>query len=251
MPTKASAALHADAERVAVSLRESVDGIEGVCLYGSVARGTAANKSDIDLIVLGSDPSLTRSQLRRGLPRDLRDLPMSLDYHTPTTLDRYLRNWSRFGAHLRTEGTVLFDLHGSLGNLLERDLPVSTVEELGVQRRHLSNYRHLERFGDQFLFPLAGLYRIGRTLAFVLLAERGELIYNANAAFALLAEHHPNRREEIGAVKRVKPFYDLVTQRGNSASLPFEPVGCAGEVTVTRDAIERLLALSQERNAAG
>ena len=244
MASSTSTALHTNAERVAEALRENVDGIEGVCLFGSVARGTARSESDIDLLVVGSDPTMTQSQLRRRLPDELGRMRMSLAYHTPDTLTRYLRRWSRFGAHLRREGEVLFDTSGALRRLLAEDVPISTQEELSAQRRHLDNFRHPGRFGDQFLFPLASLYRIGRTVVFALLAETGELSYDASVAFAHLGELYPDHRDEIETIQRLKPFYELVTGRGGAETLPFEPTGCSDEVVAARRAIDNLLSLS-------
>jgi predicted nucleotidyltransferase len=248
MGGSASAILREDANHVVEALVSKVEGLRGACLFGSVARGTASPRSDLDLIFVGVDSSLTRAELRDLLPPELGDLRLSLAYHTPETLDEYLRRWSRFAAHLRMEGEVLFDRRGELQTLISRELPVVTGEELRVQCSHLRNYRYPERFGNQFLFPLETLYRVGRCVAFVLLAERGELVYNAVEAFSRLALQHPERSEDIHAVRRVKPFYDLVTRRGEITSLPFEPVDCRVEVELARDAVGRLVGLSRDRD---
>jgi hypothetical protein len=181
------------ADRISAALVASVPGLQGICLFGSVARGTA---------------------------------------------------WPRFAAHLRLEGRVIFDRDGRLGDLLGREMPISTRAEFDAQRRHLRNYDHPERFGTRFLFPLVGLYRIGRAVTLAVLAERGILIFDAEQAFAELGRLTPDRASDLTAVRRLKPFYDLATRRDAGASPPFEPTDCLDELVAAREAVARLLALS-------
>jgi predicted nucleotidyltransferase len=230
--------------RIGDSLAEQFPSLLGICLFGSVARGTAGPRSDIDLLVLTSDPAPTVSQLRQRLPAHLQDVPLSLASHTPESLERYLERWPRFAAHLRREGKVLFDRGGALTSLLAREVPMSTHAELRAQRRHLSNYEEPERFGDRFLFALASLYRIGRAVTFALLAESGVLTFDAERAFDELSELRPERAQDVQAVRRLKPFYDVVTRRGSVSDVPFPPMGCADEVVAAREAVARLIALS-------
>lgn len=236
------------ANRVSQALVLSVPDLLGVCLYGSVARGTATEASDIDILVVARDTDLTPSDVVCRLPTSLRAGPLSLACHTPDSLDRYLQRWSRFAAHLRREGRVLFERDATLTSRLEREAPISTREELRAQRRHLRNYEHPERFGNRFLFPLATLYRIGRATTFVILAERDILTFDADQAFNDLCDLHPNRVEDVNRIRRLKPFYDLVTRRGAAAKLPFEPIDCADELVQARQAIERLIALTRRRD---
>jgi predicted nucleotidyltransferase len=235
------------AERVSAHLASSVPGVEGVCLFGSVARGDEGEGSDIDLLVLGRDRGLTASGLRRSLPRSLRDDRIAVAYHTPETLDRYLVRWPRFGVHLRREGEVLFDRHGWLRDALDCERPVSTLEELRLQLLRLANYDSLDRFGDRFLFPLANMYSIGRTVAFALLAERGIFDFNQQSALEQLARLAPDHAADINAIARLRPFAELV--QGHSVGLlPFSFEGSGRNVAAAREAIRRLVALSEHAN---
>ncbi|MGQ0779394.1 MAG: nucleotidyltransferase domain-containing protein [Pseudonocardiales bacterium] len=236
-----------DQAKAASEALAAVPRVEGVCVFGSVARGRADVGSDIDLLVLGTDERLTSSTLLRQLPAELRVARISIFYHTADSLDRYLHRWSRFGAHLRQESWILYDPHGELRRVLATDIPVATTEELAAQRRHLTNYAHLDRFGGRFLFPLTHLYRIGRTVAFAILAERGTLEFDRGRAFRAIAELYPDRAADVATIARLAPFYERVTRRPSDGLLPFDPVGCEGEVIRARDAITRLLMLGDQR----
>lgn len=230
--------------RAVAEVLAAVPGVAGVCVFGSVARGHARVGSDIDLLVLGTRKRLTPSMLLRRLPVELRMVQLSLAYHTADSLDCYLRRWSRFGAHLRREGWILYDPCGELRRLLAVDIPVSTTEELAAQRSHLNNYAHIERFGGRFLLTLTHLYQIGRTVVFAILAEHGILEFDRGRAFRTVIELYPDCAADAAAVARLAPFYELATRRSRDSVLPFEPVGCEAEVVRAREAVVRLLALS-------
>lgn len=226
-------------------LAASVPGVNAICLYGSVARGEEREGSDIDLLVVGSDPTLTASELRKRLPGKLREEPVALAYHTPQSLGAYLHRWSRFAAHVRREGEVLFDSGGWLQQALAEEIPISTRDELAAQERHLENYDDLKRFGGYFLLPLAHLYSIGRGVIFALLAERGHLEFDQERAMSYLEGEAPEATEEIRLVARLRPFRERVARRG-AGQLPFSPRDCEAEVARARDAIRGLIGLSQQ-----
>jgi predicted nucleotidyltransferase len=239
-----SAELHERAQRVSDHLASSVPGVDGVCLYGSVARGEGHGASDIDLLVLGKSQQLSPSRLRAHLPADLREAPVTFLYHTPETLETYLHRWSRFGAHVRNEGLILFDPHGRLRSALNEDIPVSSREELLAQMRHLDNYDDLKRFGGKFLLPLAHLYSIGRTVVFALLAERGVLEFDQVRAMRQLERKLPEAKDDIRTIARLRPFQQRVGRRSHT-HLPFSPNDCESEVATARDAVRRLIGRSQ------
>ncbi len=230
------------AESASAHLAASVEAVEGVCLFGSVARDDHRDASDIDLLVLGSDPELTAGRLVRLLSGSFHDR-ISISYHTPDSLAKYLNRWSRFGVHLRTEGEILFDRHGHLQNALDVHSPFSTKDELGQQLLNLATFDHLERFGGRFLFPLAHLYGIGRTVVFALLAERGIFEFNQDRAFERLQTLVPEAYQDIDTVGSLRSFSQLVHGRQRTG-LPFGFEDCATAVAAARDAIHRLIELS-------
>lgn len=216
--------------------------LEGVCLFGSVARGDDDETSDIDLLVLGTEP-LTPGHFRRMLPESVQGR-VSVSYYVPATLDVYLDRWSRFAVHLRTEGQILADRHGLLRAALEAVRPVDTEFELRMQLAHLQSVDHLNRFGGQFLFPLDQLYRYGRTVVFALLAEEGVFEFNHLRAFAELCRRRPEASGDAQTVAALRPFTLLTKGRVTSEAVPFSYVGCADEVAEAINAIHRLLRLS-------
>lgn len=235
-----------DQAKTAAKVLAAVPGVQGVCVFGSVARGQARVGSDIDLLVLGTDEWLTPSMLSRQMPAELHTAQLSLSYYTTDSLDRYLHRWSRFSAHLRREGWILYDPLGELRRALATDIPVSTAEEIAAQRRHLNNYAHVERFGGRFMFTLTHLYRIGRTVVFAILAEHGTLEFDRERAFRAVMELYPDRAADAMIIERLAPFYERVTRRLHEIILPFDPVGCETEVIRAREAITRLLSLSNQ-----
>lgn len=237
-------ALREQAVRVSDHLVAVVPRVDAVCLYGSVARGDEHEGSDIDLLVLGSDPTLTPSRLREFIPSGVLSSRVMFTYHTPRTLAVSLRRWSRFGAHVRREGEILFDRRGKLREVLHEKVPVCPRDELEAQLRHLQSFDDPSRFGGYFLFALARLYSVGRTVVFALLAEHGELEFDQRRAMALLERTLPEASDEISAIERLRPFQQLVTSRGE-CRLPFSPRDCEAELAGARDAVRKLIARSE------
>ncbi|GIM89300.1 nucleotidyltransferase domain-containing protein [Paractinoplanes toevensis] len=226
----------------------SVPEVAGVVLFGSVARGRASRDSDIDLLILVTADDLEITDLRHHLPISLREVPISLSSHTSDGLAAYIRRWSRFGAHLRQEGKILHDTGDQLRTLLSDEVPISVESELDTQQHHLQTYKHVERFGGRFLFPLAHLHRIGRATAYALLAKEGVLEFDGKSAFQELLARHPTWTEDINVIMSLGPFYKRVRIDSSDIELPFDPTGPEAErkLVEAREAISRLLERSRE-----
>lgn len=91
-----SVSLRDRADEVAETLIGEFPQVSGVCLYGSVARGDTGPNSDLDLLVVGEDPDLRPSSMRRALGLSGSEPRVSIVYHTPNTLHRYIETGSRF-----------------------------------------------------------------------------------------------------------------------------------------------------------
>jgi hypothetical protein len=167
-----------------------------------------------------------------------------MSYHTPETLEAHLDRWSRFGAHLKREGQILFDRHGRLAAILDGAPTVSTRAEIHAQWTHLRHMRDLERFGGRYLFVLARLHRIGRAVVFALLAEQELLVFERERAFAIYTERHPEHRQEVAVIEGLRPFAETVRQE-RTRPLPFSPNGCREEVERARDAVNTLIRTSE------
>jgi predicted nucleotidyltransferase len=204
--------------------------IRGVCLFGSVARGDAGPDSDLDLLVVGDDPQLAPSLIRRSL--NLREARprVSIIYHTADTLDRYLKTGSRFLLHLQLEGDVLYDSSGVLRDLQARPLLKTPVRaEVTGQLKRLSLYDDPERYNGNFLFPLSHIYAIGKAIVMAILCENEIYEFNRERAFDEFVTRFPDSRYHIDVVRGLSPFYSFVS-KGIEQDLPFSHHNCRTEV---------------------
>ncbi|MDZ5662352.1 nucleotidyltransferase domain-containing protein [Nocardioides sp. S-58] len=232
--------------RAASRLLAGLPGVNSVALFGSVARGDADPSSDIDLIVLGMTDELTSSELRRQVSLALSGAAISVSYYTPASLQAYLGQWSRFGAHLRLESTILHDKDGELRKILAVERPITTEYEFAAQARHLDRYKHVDRFGGRFLFPLAHLYRIGRAATFAAIAKTGRLEFDRRKAFDIASILYPDLEREFASVAALAPFYEYQREPQSRAdSLPYDPSGPDAEqhFVAARDAVARVVSV--------
>jgi len=225
--------------RVIADLFASTPLVEAVCLFGSVARGDTNEWSDVDLLVVGSDPTLTPTALLRELPEDLRNIKLTLLYYLPDELESMFTTGLSFADHLKQEGVVLYDRSGFLTSLLAGEKVPATKEEVEARLEQLEAYSDLSIFKDNFLFVLARLYNIGKALVMFELSHENEPVFNRDAAFARLAQLHPGLSEDVTTIERLRPFYRLVT-RGVPEALPFPYRGAEQEVRAAILAIRRL-----------
>jgi predicted nucleotidyltransferase len=228
------------AERAVERLESSLPQVDGICLFGSVARADSHESSDIDLLVVGRRRDITSAQVRRLASDPL----VSATYHTPESLQRHMAKWSRFGVHLRDEGLLLVDPAGTVGDLFGEVRVETKPDEILHERRQLGHLDDLDRFGGQYLFPLSRLYSVGRTIAYALLAENGSFVFNPDQAFGELAETHPEAAGDISEVAGLSAFF-YTTQGRPNVSLPFPAEGCRERVAAARAAAGRLAQLSR------
>jgi predicted nucleotidyltransferase len=237
-----STSLRERADQVTEALIEEFPQLSGVCLYGSVARGDAGPDSDLDLLVLGEDPDLRASSMRRALgQRDSRPR-VSIVYHTSETLHRYLETGSRFLLHVQLEGKVLYDDSGLLKELQHR-APIRgpITAEVAAQLRRLDLYRDPARYNGDFLFPLSHIYAIGKAIIMAILSENEIYEFNRDRAFAAFAKRFPSSLPDVETIRQLTPFYGLVS-KGTRGDLPFSYRDCPDEVAEAIAAVCRLAA---------
>ena len=111
LPRVANSAWEA-AELTAASL-SGLPGIQGVLLFGSVARRRSDPESDIDMLVVGSIPGVTTRALLATLPANLRSWRLAIQYYTTGRLAELFAAGPAFTDHLRREGVVLYERGGS------------------------------------------------------------------------------------------------------------------------------------------
>lgn len=230
------------ADQVAGALIDQFPQVSGVCLYGSVARGDAGPDSDLDLLVVGDDPDLRPSSMRRALGLSDEKHRVSIVYHTPDTLCRYIETGSRFLLHVQLEGEVLYDDSGLLEKLKRRSPIRGPIkEEVNGQLRRLALYDDPTRYNGNFLFPLSHIYAIGKAVIMAILSENEIYEFDRDQAFDAFASHFPESRADVEVLRRLAPFYTLVS-KGTDQELPFSYHRCDGEVAEAIAAVRRLAA---------
>jgi predicted nucleotidyltransferase len=214
--------------------------VMGVCLFGSVARGDAGPDSDLDLLVVGDDPQLTPSSIRRRLHMQETHPRVSIVYHTAETLDRYFKTGSRFLLHLQLEGEVLYDSSGLLRDLWNRPLLKAPLHaDLVGQLKRLCLYDHPARYNGNFLFPLSHIYAIGKAIVMAILAENEIHEFNRDRALDEFVALFPASRDDIETLRQLSPFYHLVS-KGVEQDLPFSHHACEAAVAEAVAAVRRL-----------
>jgi predicted nucleotidyltransferase len=228
------------ADTIAQSLARE-PAVDGICLFGSIARGDATPSSDIDLLVVGSDPDLSPTKLLKLLPEPLRRQRISLVYYPDDDLEQLFTSGSSFVDHLRREATILYDEDGRLGQVLGDEFTVhlDISAELAAELDRLSIYSDLRMFNGNLLFVLAQLYAIGKAIVMLALTAAGEREYNREAAFAAFRRSQPELASELEAIECLRPFYRLVTRRG-SEPLPFPYRDAEANTRTAIDAIRRI-----------
>jgi len=231
------------AMRLASALAARRD-VTGVAIFGSYARGTAIiEQSDVDLLVVLGEGQATPAVLAAELPDELRGDDVSISVFTPASLRNYLHHWSRFALHLQREAAIVYDPDAELYEIFDHRRSLSLDYEICMQKKRLSQLEHMERFGDRMVLPLAQLYRLGRTLVFVILAQRGQLEFDRHTAFAQLKDLDRVLAADVDLVERLAPFY--VQWRGLNAetTTPFDPVGpdAIDQAIRAREAVRSLM----------
>lgn len=235
-----STSLRERADQVTEALVGEFPDVSGVCLFGSVARGDSDALSDIDLFVVGEDPKLTPSKIRRRLKLGGGAPKVSIVYHTARTLDRYVKSGSRFLVHLQLEGEVLYDAAGTLRAIQDRP-PLSTPidAEIEGQLRRLDLFEKPARFNGNFLFPLAHIFAAGKAIVMAILADREIYEFNREAAFDAFVEEFPDAAAEVETLRVLEPFSALVS-KGVETALPFSYHDCEEEMARAIRAVRRL-----------
>jgi len=227
-----------DAQEMTSLVVDAFPAIEAVLLFGSVARGDANPWSDIDLLVISSDPKLTVAEMR-GVIAERSNV--SLAYYRTPSFAKLCQRHSSFIAHLKKEGVVLFDPVGVLNKM--QNSPSFTksdvAEEMMHYRAKLAPYRHPKRYNNNFLFALSHLYSIGKGVIMLVLTSQGNPEFNRDAAFERFATLNPDLAEQVTTVTRLRPFYRMVNGRKREP-LPFSYYDAATKMEEAVNAIDFL-----------
>ena len=214
--------------------------IRGVVLFGSVARRTNDTDSDIDMLVVGVDRTITGRALLRGLPPHLAKRNLALQYMTETELARLFDFGPTFTEHLRREGVILYDENGNLRETMSSSPrhPISIDDQI---RMHLGQLRLLGDwpvYNGNHLACLAQLYVIGRAVIILVLIKSGIVEFDHRAIFSTYKECYPDRGDDVGTVAELQAFSHLIV--GRREELPFSYRNAEHRARAALAAIQRL-----------
>lgn len=126
-----------------LSSKEVLRETEAVGIFGSLARGDFAERSDIDIFIVLREEDFVRQRDPHMLwYRRMRELTKELNreitvlIYTPESL-REICNW--YVLRLASEGVVIFD-KGNIARLLEEIVEVA--KEAGLEERELKGYKY-------------------------------------------------------------------------------------------------------------
>jgi predicted nucleotidyltransferase len=239
-----SPSLADQAQEIADFLAEDGPAIEAVLLYGSVARGSSNEWSDIDLLVVGARTDISASRLLRQVKRRFSGVRISIVYLAADQVREYLSSGSRFLVHIRQEGRILRDTSGLLADALSIPFePISASEEVEVELDRLAMYDDLSRYGNNFLFCLAHIYTLAKTITMARLADVGVYEFDRERAFSAFAARWPQTEADVQVIRELRPFYSLVSRR-EPEPLPFSFRGSGEKVAAAVEAVRRIAATS-------
>lgn len=202
--------------RVAASDRR----VSAVAVFGSVARGDADERSDIDLLVVGS-ANLRPTQIRSRIPSDLEScFHASLACHTRRDLRALERLGAIFVTHLRRDAVVLMDQGRWLTRFVSstRTSRINVPRELQRQRERVSPYRSARAFAGYYDLALGHLYAIGKSVAMIRLAALGDYEFNRERIFEKMVALDSRNRTPVRILRSFKPFYDQQSTLGRLTS---------------------------------
>jgi predicted nucleotidyltransferase len=217
-----------------------VSGVSAVVLFGSASRGDARHASDIDLLVLTQTGADT-APVRR-ICSDARPMKVSLVLHNPDSFERLKQEDWLFVKHVADEGTTLWDTAGAFRKCSRVSRPGdhTVVREIQGHSNGLGRLCDLERYGSDFLFPLANVYGLAKRIAMLANSRAGVSIFEREQALRACAELYPAAAPDLQHIAALAPFY--AQTRGDRTATPaFSSDDAASELLGSVASLERVI----------
>jgi hypothetical protein len=211
-----------------------------VVLFGSSARGDATVQSDLDLLVIHTHPETVRAA--KALAIATRPIKVSLLTHTWGSFERLRAEDWLFVRHLREEGVTLWDSHREFARRCEVSYPgeQAIIEQIRHHGRGLDELDDIERYGSDFLFPLASVYSLAKRVAMLANSRWDVRIFHRERALVACGELFPAAAADIAALGTLAPFYAL-TRGIRSTPTPFSSDHAGAELATHTTALRRVV----------
>lgn len=160
--------------------------VEGVCIFGSIARDSADQHSDRDVLVVAGS-----KHRRRELVGCWKNQGWSVASYTPHRLQRIVAAGSLFVQHLKLEGRVVEDESGWLTETLNGAMPKKTYADDAIASVALA--KPIERFDPEFQLsdvPISAdlAYVAVRNFGVCYLADRNQISFDYSQIVDRLGE---------------------------------------------------------------
>ncbi|HEV7721506.1 MAG TPA: nucleotidyltransferase domain-containing protein [Iamia sp.] len=218
--------------------------IDACVLYGSVARRTHRQGSDIDLLVVSSDRDAANRLLSHLWILDAEVASRcSASTETMAGLERRRRREPAFMAHLAYEGVSVTPLSGDvLRALRRRDFTLDEI--LGeIERRHRRVAPTIDpaRLNGSFVPALSRIYSCAKAVAMARLVAVGTPDFDWASTFISVGRAQPGLATSARNLARLRPFY--LRMRGHEVALPrvgpADLAGAASDLAVLAGAPSR------------
>ena len=219
----ASQELRSKAEAVSAYLVEQ--GAQAVALFGSAARGTATEQSDLDLFVVWEGSWPRHSKL--NLPFE-----SEMSFNLWERVEQPQDNWG-FLKMVASEAKILHDpdnrLRKAFENLPDPD-PEALKDEAERLRSKLPTEDKLERYNGIYFFVYSDCYRWAKVAAMQANLLNGQVIYDREQSLRTLAERHPEIADDVKWLEAISPFYLTNMGKGDDEDEPFDSSGTEEEI---------------------
>lgn len=196
--------------------------------------------SDLDLLVIHTRPQTVPAA--KALARAARSIRVSLLTHTWGSFERLRGEDWLFVRHLREEAVALWDSHGEFTRRCDVSYPgeLAVIKEIRHHGKGLDELTDIDRYGSDFLFPLASVYSLAKRIAMLANSRWGVRIFHRDRALATCGELFPAAAADIAALRTLAPFYAL-TRGVRSAPTPFSSDHAALELVAHTNALRHVV----------
>lgn len=220
--------------------------VRTIILFGSTARDEAIRCSDIDLLLI-TEQKISKREVKRLIPKSLMpSKKLSLSVYSVEQIHSAYEGGSLFLAHILKEGKVLYD-DGFFKELSSSPFFISCSRmrlSLRIFEQRLEIANNLEMYDKHFVRLFSDFYSMAKGIAFMILANNGQYVFNRKEAFDMLSNKYPDYKQTIKKLQALEPFF-IKTHRGVSERLPFDPAVSEEKLEEMKTNLKELITLGE------